>query len=240
MNVKLIISYDGSKFNGSAIQPHTHTVQGSLEKALKILGIESKTNFSGRTDKDVHATYQVVSFEVPDYWNDLNRLKNKLSNLIDDYIHIKSIEAVDDSFHARFSATKREYRYILSTKPLTPFKKSYLHYHPNLDLELLKGATKELIGRFDFEYFSKTGSDPKSTIREIYNITVYKYKTFIIIKFCANAYLRSQIRMIVDFLLKISDKKLTIEDLQNQLNKKGQVSKTLAPACGLYLSKIVY
>lgn len=240
MNIKLTIAYDGSKFNGSAIQPDVYTVQGSLEKALKILGIDSKTNFSGRTDKNVHATHQVVSFQVPNYWSDINKLRDKLSNLIDDFIHIKSITKVVDDFHARFSARKREYRYILSTKPLSPFEKSYMYHHPNLDLNSMQNATQILKGVHDFAYFSKTGSDPKSTIREIYDVIIYQYKSYIIIKFSANSYLRSQIRMIVDFLLKISDKKLTITDLENQLNKKGQVSKTLAPPSGLYLSKIFY
>lgn len=240
MNIKLTISYDGSKFNGSAIQPNQKTVQGSLENSLRILGIKSKTNFSGRTDKNVHAMYQVVSFHVPEYWNDLNKFYEKLNSIIDDYIYIKSIKRVDTNFHARFSAKRREYRYIISTKPLTPFEKSYLHHHPNLNLSILNDAIKKIVGIHDFEYFSKKGSNPKSTVREIYNINIYQYKSLIIIKFSANSYLRSQIRMIIDFLLKISDGKLFLNELEQQLNKKRQVSKTLAPPNALYLSKVFY
>ncbi len=240
MTVKLILSYDGTKFNGSQIQPHTITVQGELEKALKILGITSKTNFSGRTDKDVHATYQVVSFIIPSFWTNLIKLKNKLNNLISDFILIKSIKEVEDNFHARFSAKKRSYRYLISTKPLTPFTHNYLTYKEHIDLDLMIKASKLFIGVYDFEYFSKKGSEPISTIREIYSIKIYKYNNLVVINFNANSYLRSQIRMIVEFLLKISDKKLTLEDLKNQLNKKKLVSWTLASANGLYLSKINY
>ena len=240
MNIKITISYDGSKFNGSSIQPHTTTVQGSFEKALRSLGIDSKTTFSSRTDKNVHATNQVLNLFIPDFWNDLKKLHYKLNKLLGNYIQVKSIKKVDDDFHARFSAKKRVYRYILSTKPTTPFNTNYIYYHKNLNIKLLQNSIKYFIGKHDFEYFSKTGSDPNTTIREIFDAKVYQYKEFIIIKFCANAYLRSQIRMMVDFLLKISDKKLSIDDLKDQLTKKRRVSNKLAPPNGLYLNKVYY
>ena len=155
-------------------------------------------------------------------------------------IRIISIKEVPKEFHARFSATKRSYRYIISKKELTAFNSNYMAYKSSLDISLMKIAAKEFIGIHDFEYFSKNGSEPISTIREIYSIKIYEYKDIIVIKFNANSYLRSQIRMIVDFLFKISAKKLTLEDLRNQLNKKKLVSWTLAPPNGLYLSRINY
>lgn len=115
-----------------------------------------------------------------------------------------------------------------------------MHYKQHINIDLIKEASRILIGVHDFEYFSKKGSEPISTIREIYNINIYFYKSKLIIKFDANSYLRSQIRMIVDFLLKISDAKLTIEDLKTQLSKQKLISWTLAPANGLYLSRITY
>ncbi|MCK5295123.1 MAG: tRNA pseudouridine(38-40) synthase TruA [Arcobacteraceae bacterium] len=240
MTIKLTISYDGSKFNGSQKQPNTITVQGELDNSLKQLGINSKTNFSGRTDKDVHASSQVVSCTIPTYWNDLNKLKSKLNHILHNSIKIKSIIEVDNNFHARFSAKKRSYRYIISKNRLTAFNCNYMHFKKDIDIKLLKKISSLFIGVHDFEYFSKKGSEPISTIREIYSIKIYEYKDLIVINFNANSYLRSQIRMIVDFLLKISDNKLTLEDLKNQLNKKKLVSWTLAPPNGLYLSRINY
>ena len=225
---------------GSAIQPDCITVQGELEKALRKLNIKEKTLFSGRTDKDVHASRQVVSVKVPSFWKDTKKLHTTLQNILTPYINIISIQKVLDDFHARFSAKKREYRYIISTKPLSPFQKGYLHYEKDIDIDKLKDASKYLLGEHDFEYFSKTGSDPHTTVRTIYAINIYKYHDLIIIKFQANAYLRSQIRMMVDFLLKISQGKLSCEELQKQLNKKEIISNKLAPASGLYLSKIIY
>jgi len=239
-NIKLTISYDGSKFDGSAIQPKKITVQGEITKALKTLGIEGKTVFSGRTDKDVHSTNQVVSFQIPPFWENISKLKMSLQRLIGDFIHIKKLEVESQDFHARFSAKKREYRYIISLKKTNPFTHNYMHHHKDINLEVLQKASKVLIGRYDFAYFSKSGSEPKSTVREIYDVKIYQYKDFVIFKFCANSYLRSQIRLMVAFLLKISDGILDVEDLRKQLLCEARISKTLAPPNGLYLTKIRY
>ena len=155
-------------------------------------------------------------------------------------IYIRRISLVDDSFHARFSAKKREYRYIFTDKPLTPFNSKYTSYFPLIDEKRIKEAIKILQGVHDFEYFSKTGSEPLSTVREIYDIRFYKYKEIYVLKFIANSYLRSQIRLMVDFIMKISKGILTCEDLKKQLNKEELISWTLAPPYGLYLSKIIY
>ena len=240
INIKIILSYDGSRYNGSQKQPTKDTVQDELEEALKRLKITTKLAFSGRTDKEVHASGQVVSLEVPGFWNNLDKLLLALTQQLSPSIKIKNIYNVAEDFHARFSAKKRIYRYILSSKPTTAFNDKYLSYHPNINIDKIQEAMKTFIGIYDFEYFSKNGSDPKSTIREIYDVKFYKYKEFYIFKFKANSYLRSQIRMMVSFLLKISDDKTTIDDLKNQLQKKELKSWTLAPANGLYLSKIIY
>lgn len=240
MTIKIIFSYDGFQFNGSAPQPQKNTVQDKFEEVLKVIGITNSLILSGRTDKNVHATGQVASIEIPDFWTDLSRVKLTLLKHLPSSIRVKDIQEVSKSFHARFSAKKRVYRYIISTKSLSPFNANYLHYCNSIDETKIQQSIKAFIGIHDFEYFSKNGSEPKSTVREIFDIRFYKYKEFYVFKFKANSYLRSQIRMMVSFLLKISQDKLTIQDLENQLLKKEQVSWTLAPSNGLYLSKVIY
>jgi len=239
-NIKITFSYDGYGFNGSATQPIKNTIQDKFEEILKVIGIESSLILSGRTDKNVHASGQVASLLVPEFWNDLDRLKLTLQKHLPANIRIKYITKVANDFHARFSAKRRIYRYIISTKELTAFNANYFHYSSTIDENKIQEAIKLFIGIHDFEYFSKNGSEPKSTIREIYDIKFYKYKEYYIFKFEANSYLRSQIRMMVSFLLKISSNKVSLQDLKNQLLKKEQVSWTLAPSNGLYLSKIIY
>jgi tRNA pseudouridine38-40 synthase len=135
---------------------------------------------------------------------------------------------------------KREYRYLFTDKILTPFNAKFVTYHKDINEDKINEAIKYFIGRHDFEYFSKNGSEPVSTIREIYDIRLYKYNGIYILKFKANSYLRSQIRMMVDFILKISSGKLSCEDLKKQLNKEKLISWTLAEPYGLYLSRINY
>ena len=240
MKIKLTISYDGSEFYGSAIQPDKITVHSKLLEALKIINIDTKIDMSGRTDKDVHAFRQVVSCDIPSHWDDLKKLKKVLNKLLPNSIFIRDIKNADDDFHARFSAKKREYRYLFTNKSLTPFNSKYISYYKDIDEKKINEAIKFLIGRHDFEYFSKTGSEPASTIREIYKIRLYRYNDIYVLNFQANSYLRSQIRMMVDFIMKISNGKLTKEDLVKQLNKEKLISWTLAEPYGLYLSKIIY
>jgi len=240
LKIKITLSYDGTNYNGSQIQPDFPTIHSQLLEVLNILNINTILDFSGRTDKGVHAFKQVVSCEIPDFWNDLKKLKQVLNKQLPHSINIRNIKNVDNYFHARFSAKKREYRYLLTSKKLTPFNSNYISHYNIINEEKINEAIRLFIGIHDFEYFSKKGSDPVSTVREIYAINFYKYKDIYILNFKANSYLRSQIRMIVDFIMKISSGKLTLNDLKAQLSKERLISWTLAPSNGLYLSKIHY
>lgn len=240
MKIKLTLCYDGTMYNGSQIQPDFPTIQSKLSEVLNTINIKSTLDFSGRTDKGVHAFKQVVSCEIPSYWNDLDKLQLVLNKQLPNSIQIRKIKNVDDNFHARFSAKKREYRYLISTNKLSVFNCNYISHYSQIDEKKINEAIKLFIGVHDFEYFSKKGSDPASTVREIYRIRFYKFKEIYILNFQANSYLRSQIRMMVDFIMKVSSGKLTMNDLKQQLNKEKLISWTLAPSNGLYLSKIHY
>ncbi len=241
MNIKLTFAYDGSRFNGSQMQPEKNTVADAFLDIFNAMGINSQLVLSGRTDKNVHATRQVANISLPSYWTDLNKLQNKLNKYLPKSIKLYSLEEVDNDFNSRFCAKKRIYRYILSTKETNPYTQSYItNYDKKINIKLIKDAINCFIGIHDFEYFSKKGSAPTTTIREIFDVKFYKYKDMYIFKFKGNSFLRSQIRMMVQILLKISEGMLSIEDLIDQLNKKGQKLKTLAPPNGLYLSKIIY
>lgn len=234
------ISYNGSNYYGSQIQPDKVTIQSKIQEAFSILNIVTTLEFSGRTDKGVHAFRQTISCFIPDFWDDLDRLKTILTKLLPNSIYIRKIKFIDHTLHARFSAKKREYRYLLTSKKLTPFNSDFISYYDSIDEKAINEAIKYFIGIHDFEFFSKRGSDPISTVREIYDIKFYKHKDIYVLNFKANSYLRSQIRMMVDFIMKISNKKLTIDDLKRQLTKEKLISWTLADSNGLYLSKIHY
>lgn len=240
MNLKFVISYDGSLYQGSQKQPNGQTVEDKLLKAFKKINIETSIVLSGRTDKEVHATGQVFNCFVPDFWEDFSKLKEVLNRNLPTSIKILKISKVKDDFHSRFHAKKRVYRYLITSKPTNPFNDKFITYVENINEEILKVAIKEFIGVYDFKYFHKTGSDKELTIREIFDASFYKYKDIYIFKFTANSYLRSQIRLMVGFLLAINNNKQTIENLKEQLLLKKHIFKTPAVANGLYLAKIKY
>jgi len=234
-----VISYDGSKFYGMQKQPGKKTVQGEIEKALLKLNIDSKVEHAGRTDRGVHALNQVVAFSVQSFWN-TEKLQKVLNNIVHPYIHIKKIREVHQDFNPRFDAKKRSYRYLISSN-FTPFNADYVtFYDKKINAQLIKNSLKILEGRHDFEYFAKTGSEVNSYVREIYKTDFFKYKNFYVFKIVGNGFLRGQIRIIVDFLLKINENILSTEDLKIQLNKEKLISKHLAPPNGLYLERIWY
>lgn len=241
--LKVTLSYDGSKFSGFQIQKNNKklkTVAGLLTKALKKLNIQSNIVGSGRTDSGVHATSQVLHFEIPDFWNDLDKLKNKLNHMISPSIYIKKIEYADESFHARFSAKKRLYRYALYDGDYQPFYAPYALHVKNLNTVKLNNILKNFIGIYDFGYFKKTGSDTNSDIREIFGAGAYDYKGLTIIYFKGNSFLRSQVRMMSDFALKVMEDKLTLNQLEDQLYLRQKHSTAIIPSSGLYLSKVYY
>ena len=152
MNLKFEIAYDGSTFFGSQKQANKNTVEDELLKAFKNINIDTKIVLSGRTDRDVHATGQVFNSFIPDYWEDLEKLKEILNNKLSRAVKIKKISKVNDNFHARFSAKKRVYRYIISSKQTTPFNDKFVTYVKNIDEDLLK---KSLLGFMILNIFIK-------------------------------------------------------------------------------------
>jgi len=220
-------------------QPDKPTVQGTIENALKKLNITTDIKHAGRTDRGVHALNQVIAFNTPDFWK-IDKLQINLNKILHPHIHIKKLITVSDDFNPRFDAKKRSYRYILSSL-FTPFNANYTTFYPyKINIDILKNALQIFEGTHNFEYFAKTGSDVKSYVRTIYSTNIYTYKNLTIIKITGNGFLRGQIRLIVDFLLKINENKLTINDLKIQLEKKDLINKHLAPPNGLYLERIWY
>jgi len=237
----MTIAYNGANYFGSQVQKETDkTINGQLEKALNLLQIESKVHASGRTDRGVHASRQVIHFDLPPFWRDLNKLEDSLKRILPSNIVIRHLEQADDQFHARYSAKKRAYRYILSTQKSSPFLADLVTYVDNIDEEKIKEAIILFEGVHDFEYFKKSGSDTDNFVREIYKTRVYNYRGYTVLYFEANGFLRSQIRLMVGFLLQISNGRLTRDDLVDQLNLKKNFKLKPAPHQGLYLSNIRY
>lgn len=236
MRCALTIAYDGTLFLGSQTQKETsNTVLGTLEIVLKQLGVHTKLIASGRTDKGVHATGQVCHLDLPHFWTDLNKLQKVLNQMLPKSIHILSTKKVKNDFHARYSAKKRVYRYIIKNGVSNPFENNFVTFSNIESFTHLQKKIKLFEGEHDFQQFMKTGSDVNSTVRIIYKAFAYKYKEYIVLHFEANGFLRSQIRLMVGGLLQLEYSKI-----QEQLKTTNKYKIKPAPSNGLYLAKIKY
>lgn len=240
MRVKAVLSYDGSFFQGFQKQTTTKkTITTSLESALRSLHIGSDIVGSGRTDTGVHATGQIIHFDLPDFWNDLQKLQLELNRKLQ-HIHIKHITMVDESFHARFSAKRRIYRYLFKQTTPSIFEENHIAHYPVFDPLRLEKALKAFEGKHDFRYFCKTGSDIHTTERTIYRVQHRQFEDYHAIYFEANGFLRAQVRMMIDAALRCASEQITLEMLEEQINSTHRHTTSLAPASGLYLARILY
>ncbi|MEA3417992.1 MAG: tRNA pseudouridine(38-40) synthase TruA [Campylobacterota bacterium] len=240
MRAKAILSYDGNFFQGFQKQTKTReTVTTSIETALHQLHIDSDIVGSGRTDTGVHATGQVIHFDLPDYWGDRGKLHRELNRKLR-HIRIKHITIADQVFHARFSAKRRIYRYLFKRKTPSLFEENYVAYYPSFDPELLQKALRLFEGEHDFKYFHKTGSDTHTTIREIYRAFYREFGDYHVIYFEANGFLRAQVRMMIEATMLCAKKGMTLKELGEQLNLLHRHTTAIAPSSGLYLARIIY
>lgn len=243
MRYKITLSYDGSAFCGWQIQAHAPSVQQSLEESLgTLLGSEIKVCGAGRTDTGVNAKNYVAHFDH-DTDIDTELLKYKLNAILPYSIAIHSIEKVADDFHARFSATRREYIYRIHREK-DPFAQKYSYHcgYPELDFEAMNAAARLLLGTKDFSCFEKVGADNKTSICTVFEAYWQKddpsHWSFHI---AANRFLRNMVRAIVGTLLEVGRGKRSPESI-NELLASGNRSSAgeSVPGHALFLSKVEY
>ena len=232
VKLKLVYSYDGSKFSGSQSQPHGCGVEDVLRAALGRMGIFAPLISSSRTDKGVHALRQVSCVECAVHW-ELPRLKELINRHCAPYIFVQHISPVPRDFHPRYDAVARCYRYVLNHGRPSPFLSDFCVFYPRVDLAALNAALTNFIGEHDFSEFMKSGSDIKSPVRELYVARAYSFRNLTLINFKANGFLRAQVRLMVANALK-----------SVQSGRKISFSRALSripfPPNGLYLSGVSY
>ena len=219
MRYKIRLSYDGSAFCGWQIQTNDRTVQGDLEKALKMLtGEDIQVTGAGRTDTEVNAINYIAHFELPDKVRmEAAQICYKLNAILPRELTIHEITQVGDDFHARFDARSREYHYFIHFVK-DPFceKFSYRMRYP-LDMEKMNEAAAHLLGEHDFRCFEKTGGNNATSICTItealwstYRPThvdlmgaEYRDGDYIVFRIKANRFLRNMVRAIVGSLIEV-------------------------------------
>lgn len=239
-NIKIIYSYDGSKFYGLQRQEKYKTVQGEIEKVLlKAFNISTNLISSGRTDANVHAINQVSNFiihkDIP-----LEAIKIQLNRHLFGEVKIHTIQEVDINFNSRYDAKIREYEYIFTEEDnITPFNFLYvssINKKQKLDINILKSKLQLFVGTHNFYSYSKTDSDSKNPVREIKEIKIKKLDKLYYVNILGSGFLKSMIRLILASAI-YEDEETIIYRLNNPYNKLPK--KILSPH-GLYLKNIYY
>jgi tRNA pseudouridine38-40 synthase len=205
MRYALGIEYDGAGFNGWQRQSHAPSVQQSVEKALGVVANHPVTVIcAGRTDTGVHARGQVAHFDSPSERTQRQWILGINSNL-PDAVRVVWIRLVDDSFHARFGAFSRSYRYSILNRWVRPaIGVSYYGWcREVLDVSRMDSVAQILAGRHDFSAFRSAGCSAQHAVREVTAINVNRQGEFVTIDITANAFLYHMVRNIVGSLIAV-------------------------------------
>tara|TARA_B100000809_G_scaffold200334_1_gene200578 strand:+ start:981 stop:1721 length:741 start_codon:yes stop_codon:yes gene_type:complete len=239
------IEYDGSKFVGWQYQNNGISVQEVLQKAFfKFLKEKVTVNASGRTDAGVHAIEQSAHIELKKKIINKEVFLNSINFYLKKYpVSVLSIKKKENTFHARYSAKKRTYKYIiLNRNSPSPLNKNRAWFiKKKLDINLIKKALKILKGTHDFSTFRASSCQAKSAIRTLDSATFKKLGEIIEITFSSKSFLQQQVRSMVGAIKYVGEKKWTLKQFKNNFKSKRRVNcAPPAPACGLYLKKVKY
>ena len=242
---QIYIEYEGTNFRGWQVQKKGKTIQGLIqEKISKILKENIILLGSGRTDSGVHAIEQSAHFDCLVKIDKLEKFLKSINHFLNkDEITILKIKKTNNNFHARFSAKTRVYKYIIQNRLSSPVieKKRGWHVKKELDLELMKKGAKKLIGTKDFSSFRASSCRAKSPIKTMKLVKIKSFKNKIEIEFRSKSFLQQQVRSMVGCLKYLGEKKWDLKKFENVITKKDRKKVAPpAPACGLYLEKIIY
>ncbi|QVL45676.1 MAG: tRNA pseudouridine(38-40) synthase TruA [Methylophilaceae bacterium] len=243
MRIVLGIEYDGSNYCGWQSQPNRCGVQDVLEAAICAIAQHPiRLHAAGRTDAGVHALMQVVHFDTT-----ANRPENAwlrgVNALLPNAVRVIWSKTVMDDFHARFSAQRRSYQYLLVNHSVAPaiLATKAGWYHLPLNLKTMQEAAHYLIGEHDFSAFRASECQANTAVRTIYQASVEQFDEKFIFKFAANAFLQHQVRNMLGALIYVGNGKNPPSFIRDLLL---QQDRTISPptfsANGLYLTGVSY
>ena len=241
MRIKCIVSYDGSHFHGFQIQNKQRTVQGEIQKALKKINEEDIViHASGRTDAKVHAVHQVFHFDTRKKLPE-EQWKRAINHFMPNDIYILEAKYVDDEFHSRYSAKKKEYRYYLNMNEYNPFETNYIfQYGRKLDIELMQKASAIFLGEHDFASFCSY-DQYGNTIRTLYSFDIEEKNGVVTLTTPRTIVLGKTLGIGIIGLIQVGAKRISREILLEMLESCGK-KKCLfkAKPQGLYLQEVYY
>lgn len=242
-NYKMLIEYDGSRYNGWQRQPDHETVQGKLEKVLSLMcQKEVEVIGAGRTDAGVHARGMVANAGMDTDFSE-QEICDYLNRYLPDDIAVKEVREASPRFHARYNAVGKTYRYTCYDGEVkSVFDRRYVtHLEEKPDIDKMQQAAKLLEGEHDFRNFCVNPRMKKSTVRYVDQIEVVRKGDYIIFTFHGNGFLQNMVRIMVGVLLEVGCGRMTCQQIKDVLGVADrQKAGPTAPAQGLCLMKVDY
>jgi len=232
------VEYDGTDFLGFQVQPGVRTVQGELESALARLGNGERqpVDGAGRTDAGVHAQGQVIGFTYAGRLT-ADQLGRAFDALLPADVAVRDVRRANRSFHPRYAARYREYRYTVWNGPRSPLReRTALGVRVPLDTAAMARAGSVLVGRHDFSAF---GAADRGPVRTVHAVRVRRDGPLVTIDVRADAFLRGMVRRIVAVLLEVGRGKMDETGVREALAARAPaLDGATAPAKGLCLRRV--
>lgn len=238
------IGFLGGAYHGFQRQHNAMSVQEVIESALQNILKEQTVIFGcSRTDTGVSAKEYVFHFKTK---NDITpfKLKGALNHFLPDDIGVFDVADAPDDFHARYHTLEKEYEYIVkNTRQKDPFSEGRVYRYgiTQLDAELLNREAKGFIGTHDFSAFCSMHDGAKSHVRTVTAAEVLRRGEDVIFRFGADGFLYNMVRIMVGTLIWVNEGKISRGNIPDIIESRQRSRAGLtAPACGLYLNRVVY
>jgi len=245
--LKLIVAYDGRPFAGWQSQASGNGIQDHLESAFEQICSERvRVHGAGRTDAGVHALAQCAHVDLPVRRYGTERWVAALNGVLPPTIRVMRCEFVGASFHARFSAKGKTYRYnIWNAEVLPPLEHGRAwHVRDPVDATVLKSSAKNFVGQHDFASFAANRGTPVTdSVRTIRNVRIRHSGPRISIEFEGDGFLYKMVRLMAGTLVRIGLGMAPLDEIQSRLTHPRKVSlqgRNVAPAAGLFLIRVRY
>ena len=242
---QILIEYVGTNYNGWQVQRKGKTIQGRIQNAIsKILKEKINIIGSGRTDSGVHALEQSAHFDTNTKIKDSYKFLKTVNHFLSRYgISILELKKRKLTFHARYSAKARIYKYVILNRKSGSVLKNKRCWHiiKKLNLETMKKGAKKLIGTKDFSTFRSSSCSAKTPVRTVKSIKFLTKKDIIEIEIKAQSFLQNQVRSMVGCLKYVGEERWSIQKFDKIIKSKKRINcAPPAPAEGLYLTKVIY
>ena len=241
--VKLIVAYDGTNYCGWQVQPNGLAVQEVLNRSLsELLKEDIHTIGASRTDAGVHARGNVAVFDTESRMAG-EKIAFAVNTYLPEDIRAQGSREVSAEFHPRFTSTVKTYEYkILNRRFADPTRRlDSMFWYGRLDVEAMKEAAAHLAGTHDFRSFAASHGAAENTVRNIYDIRLWKEEDMIHLRITGNGFLYNMVRIIAGTLIRVGRGFYEPEKVQELLEGRVRTREAVtAPPEGLFLIKIAY